>query len=107
MDVFITWSGDRSKEVAQTLKTWLRRVVQSVEPWISTEIGKGTRWNEEVAARLRLSKVGIVCLTSDDLKEPWVNFEAGAISNTKDALACTLGSRALSSARRHLTWTAS
>ena len=37
-----------------------------------------------------LSKVGIVCLTSENLNAPWVLYEAGAISKTKDAKVCTL-----------------
>jgi hypothetical protein len=80
MEVFITWSGDRSRELAEFLKNWLHRVVQSADPWVSTEMGKGVRWNEEVATRLRASTVGIICLDGDNLLAPWVNFEAGAIS---------------------------
>jgi len=34
--------------------------------------------------------VGIICLTRDNLTEPWLLFEAGALSKTKDAYVCTL-----------------
>jgi hypothetical protein len=90
MLVFLSWSGHRSKAVALALESWLSQVIQAVEPWISTDIEKGLRWSPEISLNLELSKVGIVCLTPENLKAPWVLFEAGAISKTKDAHVCTL-----------------
>jgi hypothetical protein len=89
MDLFLSWSGKRSKAVAEALKLWLRQVIQAVEPWISSDIDKGARWSDEVATRLERSKVGIICLTQDNLASPWILFEAGALSKTKDAYVCT------------------
>lgn len=80
MEVFISWSGERSHAVAQLLTDWLPRVLQKVNPWISTEIDKGTRWFEEVSGRLEVSRAGIICLTPDNLTSPWLHFEAGAIA---------------------------
>lgn len=37
MDVFISWSGLRSKYVAECLAVWLKQVIQLVRPWISSE----------------------------------------------------------------------
>lgn len=89
MRVFISWSGDRSKAIAEVLADWLPKVIQALEPWISGEIDKGANWNQEIGTNLEHSKVGIICLNPDNLESPWINFEAGAISKTKDALACT------------------
>lgn len=89
MKVFISWSGERSRSVAQALDAWLMQVVQAVEPWMSSEIGKGSRWSPEIAAKLEDSRVGIICLTRENLTEPWILFEAGALSKTKDAQVCT------------------
>lgn len=89
MLVFLSWSGDRSKAVADALSTWLSQVIQATEPWLSRDIAKGARWGPEVADRLEKSKVGIVCLTPENLDERWILFEAGALSKTKNARVCT------------------
>lgn len=89
MKVFLSWSGKRSKETAGLLNDWLGQVIQAVEPWISTDIEKGSRWSPEISAELEKSRVGIICLTRENLDENWILFEAGALSNTKDAYVCT------------------
>jgi hypothetical protein len=81
--VFISWSGSRSREVAKTLREWLPTVVQAVRPWMSdTDIDKGSRSLDEITTALTGIKVGIVCLTPENLVEPWLLFEAGALSKT-------------------------
>src|SRR4051812_34315853 len=88
MLVFLSWSGQRSKAVAEELERWLRQVIQTVEPWISTDIDKGLRWGPELSDRLEGSKIGIICLTKDNLDTRWILFEAGALSKTKDTYVC-------------------
>jgi hypothetical protein len=89
MKVFLSWSGDRSKAAAESLGNWTARVIQAVEPWISSGIEKGARWQSEIADRLEDAKVGIVCLTATNLSAPWILFEAGALSKTKGSYVCT------------------
>ena len=89
MKVFFSWSGDRSKQIATVLNDWLKKVIQAVEPFISSEIEKGIRGLEEIKKQLEGSKIGIICLTKDNYNKPWLLFEAGALSNTKDAHVCT------------------
>jgi len=85
-NVFISWSGDRSKRAAEFLKEWLQTVIQRAQPWMSaSSIEKGTRWREEVSGALDTMKAGIICLTPENLLEPWILFEAGALSKTLDA----------------------
>jgi len=57
MKVFISWSGDRSRAMAEALQEWLRLVIQAVEPWISTEMRKGVKWNPEMSTKLEDVKV--------------------------------------------------
>jgi len=90
MQVFLSWSGERSKAMAETFAEWIGQVIQAVEPWISSDIEKGSRWGPEVAGRLEACKVGIICLTRENLDANWILFEAGALSKTKDAHVCTL-----------------
>ncbi|OGW51407.1 MAG: hypothetical protein A2Z50_07035 [Nitrospirae bacterium RBG_19FT_COMBO_42_15] len=90
MLIFLSWSGHKSKAVAEALKTWLTQVIQAVEPWISSDIDKGSRWNQEVSAKLEESKFGIICLTRNNLDSKWILFEAGALSKTKNTKVCTL-----------------
>ena len=89
MKVFLGWSGTRSKETAEVLGDWLGQVIQAIDPWISSDILKGARWSEEIANKLEEAKVGIICLTKENLNENWILFEAGALSKTKDAHVCT------------------
>lgn len=92
MDVFISWSGPRSRAIAEGLREWLPTVVGTLKPWISSEdIDKGARWAAEIAGQLSASKVGIFCLTPENLESRWLNFEAGAISKhpTETSHVCT------------------
>src|SRR5579875_159793 len=85
MDVFISWSGERSKYVAEALRGWLKQVIQAVKPWLSSEdILAGARWNVEIANRLSATKFGIICVTPENLDSNWLVFEAGALAKTID-----------------------
>lgn len=85
MKVFISWSGSTSHQVAVALRDWLPQVVQSIEPYVSSEdIDKGARWSSDIAKELDGSEYGIVCLTQDNLSAPWINFEAGALGKSID-----------------------
>jgi hypothetical protein len=78
--VFISWSGQRSRAMGEALRKWLPRMNQLVKPWMSAEdIGAGSLWFQETAKVLSESQFGITCLTSDNLKEPWIYFESGAL----------------------------
>ena len=83
MEVFISWSGERSREIAIGLRDWLPNVIQAVKPWMSAaDIDKGTRWSSDIAVQLEEAKVGIICLTPENLEAQWILFEAGALSKT-------------------------
>lgn len=85
MKVFISWSGEKSNKVARVFKEWLPSVIQSIEPYVSSEdIDKGARWSTDIATELEHSSFGILCVTKDNLNAPWLAFEAGALSKTMD-----------------------
>jgi len=49
-----------------------------------TDIEKGSRGLDELGKVLSEIKVGITCLTPENLLQPWIFFEAGALSKTID-----------------------
>lgn len=85
MKVFISWSGAKSHKVGLAFREWLPSVIQSLEPYVSSEdIDKGARWSSDIAKELEDSTFGILCVTKDNLLAPWLSFEAGALSKTMD-----------------------
>lgn len=83
MKVFLSWSGEHSHKVATILRDWLPSVIQSIEPYVSSEdIDKGARWSTDIAKELESSGYGILCVTRDNVESPWLNFEAGALSKS-------------------------
>ena len=83
MQVFISWSGERSKLMAEALRGWLPKVIQSLSPWMSSQdIGAGARWLSEVSTTLNSTSVGLICITPENQHNPWLLFEAGALSKT-------------------------
>ncbi len=85
MKVFISWSGNTSLKVAQQLRDWLPFVINSIEPYVSSEdIDKGARWSTDIAKELADSTFGILCVTKDNFEAPWLSFEAGALSKTME-----------------------
>jgi TIR domain-containing protein len=92
MDVFISWSGERSKHAAEALRAWLPKVINALKPWVSvSDIDKGSRWSADVAGRLEQARFGIICLTPGNLHSDWIVFEAGALSKTlQNTYVCPL-----------------
>ena len=86
MKVFISWSGDRSKAIAEELRDWLPTIVQSIEPFISTQdVPVGGRGLNVLASELQDCSFGILCLTQENKQGQWIHFEAGALSKVIEA----------------------
>jgi len=85
MRVFISWSGDRSKAIANALHHWLPTIIQSLETWMSEhDIDKGTRNIPAISKTLEETQFGVICLTPENLNAPWLLFEAGALSKSQE-----------------------
>jgi hypothetical protein len=84
-NVFLSWSGERSRLVAEFLRDWLSQVIQAAKPWMSdSEVQKGSRSLEEIGRALADIKVGILCLTPENQDRPWLLYEAGCLSKSID-----------------------
>lgn len=91
MKIFVSWSGGLSKQIAQILRTWLPRLIQSLEIFYSPDdIEKGDNWDNKISQELSTCNYGIICLTSENTTAPWVHFEAGALAKALDARVSTL-----------------
>ncbi|WP_437880876.1 hypothetical protein [Pseudomonas sp. LRF_L74] len=92
MKIFISWSGRRSRLVAELLSDWIKCVLQASRPWISTrDIDRGSIWFTEISDQLKDTVVGIVCLTQENKNKPWILFESGALAKgLSTSRVCTL-----------------
>ncbi len=81
--IFISWSGANSKEFAKGLKETLEKRVFSncdFECFVSDQdIASGSDWWDKIKKELRVCKLGIICITKENLRAPWIYFEAGAM----------------------------
>lgn len=90
--IFISWSGELSKALGETVRDWIPKVLQSVKPYFTPDdIEKGSRWSTEIGQELAKSQLGIICLTQDNQNSPWILFEAGALSkNLEESKVCPI-----------------
>ena len=79
MKIFISWSGPRSRALAEALHEWLPCVIQSIEPFISTQMDKGIDWFGELTTELGGTSFGLLCVTPENKDAPWLHWEAGAL----------------------------
>lgn len=85
MEVFISWSGTRSKIFAELFYDFVKRTLHPMRPWMSSiEIQKGQRWSKEIGEKLSKNMVGVICITPENQDSQWLLFEAGAISKVID-----------------------
>ena len=86
-NVFICWSGERSKRLASELRELLIEVVPGLDKrvFISTQLEKGVRWFDVLMRELEQAQAGVVCLNAENLRSPWLHFEAGALAKRLNA----------------------
>ena len=85
MRLFISWSGDKSRKVAELLKMLFHKVVQSLEPWVSSEdIETGSVWFSQICNEIREVCNSVIVVTKENKENPWIMFEAGALCRGDD-----------------------
>jgi hypothetical protein len=82
MKVFISWSGEYARAVAELLKTHIESVNQRVQVFVSSQsIKAGSVWFDVIMGELDETGYGIVCVTKSHKDRPWLLFEAGAMAS--------------------------
>ncbi|MBW8017081.1 MAG: toll/interleukin-1 receptor domain-containing protein [Planctomycetes bacterium] len=85
MKIFISWSGETSKQIAAALRDWLPTIIQAVDPFFSSDdIEKGKYWQGQITSKLDDTNFGILCMTSDNITSTWIHYEAGALAKSID-----------------------
>lgn len=81
--IFISWSGENSKKIAMELKEILEKKIfisTDLECFVSTvDIASGDDWWNKIKKELMKCKQGILCVTKENIKAPWIFYEAGAM----------------------------
>ena len=91
MQVLISWSGRQSHNVGAILHEWFPEVIPGIKPWISSEdIAPGTSWFRSIMDQLEKTTWCVICLTPENVRSPWLYFEAGAIAAKRaDTRVCS------------------
>ena len=81
MRVFLSWSGEYSRNVADAFANWIPCVLQQVDVFMSSNaIEAGDRWDEIISEALNEIDFGILFVTDENKEKPWLLFEAGALA---------------------------
>lgn len=85
--IFISWSGTNTKQFAIALKNVLETIIfpkneTGLECFVSDEdITAGTDWWIRIKDELKTCSLGILCVTNENVKAPWIFYEAGAMAS--------------------------
>lgn len=81
--IFISFARENSKEIAKALKNVLETKVFAgfnLECFVSDlDIASGEDWWIKIRKELKSCKMGILCITKENLNAPWIYYEAGAM----------------------------
>ena len=79
MKIFISWAGEKGRNLANVLSSSLKKCKQ-FEPFISHGgIDAGEDWYKRLIEELETAEFGIVCLTKESLLSNWVHFETALL----------------------------
>lgn len=92
MKIFISWSGDSEREVAEALQSTLTELCAAdVEVFVSSRsISKGANGIAVIEANLDSSAFGIVLVSKKSQSAPWLNYEGGWLASTLDRPVATI-----------------
>lgn len=83
--LFISWSGNRAQRVATIIKQLVEGVLPNPHVFLSSrDIPGGRPWFSEISRAIENSNAGLVILTKENVGQPWILFESGAIAKHVD-----------------------
>lgn len=79
MKIFMGWSGDISKHLAETLRDWLNEVMTPhAKVFVSSkDIGLGVHWDAALSDAIASANYGVLCVTPDNMNAQWMYYEIG------------------------------
>jgi hypothetical protein len=81
VSIFISWSGPSSREVGRKVKQLVSEVLGTDDVFMSDEdIAPGDKSLEEIDLALKRSTAALIIVSARTAREPWLNFEAGAMA---------------------------
>lgn len=85
-EVFFSWSGDKSKEIALKFQDLFKHVFEpAVTSFMSArDIGVGRRSLDVLFSKLEQCNYGVCFVDAENARAPWIQFEAGALSKLID-----------------------
>ena len=102
MNIFLSWSGARSKCAAQAFSGFFSQFFFWDTPviYLSTSTEKGVYWDEKLEKALDEADFGVLFLTRENCgnPSPWMMYEAGVLSRTA-------GPKGIDSAKRRYVMT--
>lgn len=80
MKIFISWSGEESKQIAEYMHKWIPERLQLVKVWGSfndKDLPQGKDNFNRIFDAARDKDICLLILTKKSLKSSWVSFEPG------------------------------
>ena len=82
MNIFLSWSGERSHLVAKAFKKCLPLIFNGLDIYLSSSMNKGVPWAAALDEALEKADFAILCVTRENRSAPWMMYEAGVLSQT-------------------------
>lgn len=80
MKIFMSWSGERSKAIAEEFKSFLSKVLQQTQSFISSQdIDLGSIWQNTVLKEVNERRFGLIFITPENKLSEWLHYEAGGL----------------------------
>lgn len=84
MEIFISWSKDRSMEFAIKTKEVLEKLDSHIHTFVSeVDIIGGDDVQKKIISKIKECDILVLCFTKENKKSPWLLFEAGYAKGRK------------------------